>query len=75
MATRDLRSYFTSQKNKKKKYQAGISELLMRRLKMLNWRASVRKKEERALHTILGYLFMLRRKWGNMYTGPNTSCN
>ena len=35
---------------------------------MLNWRASVRKKEGRALHTIRAYILVLRRKWENMHT-------
>ena len=35
---------------------------------MLKWRASVRKKEETVLHTILVYLLVLRKKWENMHT-------
>ena len=56
MATRDLRSYFTSV-NKDKKV-----------LLTLNWRVLVRKKNARVRHTILIYLLVSKKKLENMHT-------
>ena len=80
MATRDLRSYFTSvSKDKKASHGSctsiprlvratGMLLLLMHRLLTLNWRVLVRKKNARARHTILIYLLVSKKKLENMHT-------
>ena len=80
MATRDLRSYFTSvSKDKKASHGSctsipqlvkatGMLLLLMHRLLTLNWRVLVRKKNTRASHTIPIYLLVSKKKLENMHT-------
>ena len=75
MATRDPGSYFISQKNEKKS-QTSLSELVKATENVTAADAltvnaelkSFNKKKERALHTILKYLFTLGRAWENTHT-------
>ena len=75
MATRDPFSYFISQKNEKKS-QTSLSELVKATENVTAADAltvnaelkSFNKKKERALHTILKYLFVLGRAWENTHT-------
>ena len=82
MATRDLRSYFTSV-SKDKKVSHGSCTSIPQLVKAtgnvtaadasaadatLNWRVLVRKKNARARHTILIYLLVSKKKLKNMHT-------
>ena len=80
MATRDLRSYFTSV-SKDKKASHGSCTSIPQLVKATgnvtaadasavnaNWRVLVRKKNARARHTILIYLLLSKKKLENMHT-------
>ena len=87
MATRDLRSYFTSVSKDKKashgsctsiprlvKATGNVTAADDHRLLTLNWRVLVRKKNARARHTILIYLLVSKKKLENMHT-PTEHCH